>query len=170
MPILYCAIDNGTTGSIAMLQDDGGVVEYCKTPVFKQQDFTKEAKNVTRVNGPVLLELFRQHIKTKPGMEWRVFMERPFVNPKMFNATLSAIRAWETTLTIIELLDLHRQTKDSRTWQSRILPKGIKGTPDLKRASVDIGCKLFPTYTAEIVKHGDADSLLMCEVCRREKW
>ena len=38
----------------------------------------------------------------------------------------------------------------------------------LKKASMDIGIRMFPNHEVKIRKHKDADSLLMAEWCRRK--
>ena len=49
-----------------------------------------------------------------------------------------------------------------------MLPKGIEGSAELKKASKDIGCRLFPSQADLINKHKDADGLLIAEWARRE--
>jgi len=155
----YIGIDNGVTGSIAYLLD--GTVIFLPTPVFKEQSYTKKKQQITRVDHS---ELMRVLSPWKPA---RVFLERPFVNPHGFKATVSALRALEATLIIIETIGLSYQYIDSREWQKVMLPVGIKGTADLKKASLDIGCRLFPEQVEQIQKHKDADSLLIAEWARR---
>lgn len=58
---------------------------------------------------------------------------------------------------------------DSKHWQRILLPKGAKG-PELKKASMDIGCRLFPEHEKLIRKHKDADGLLIAEWARRENF
>jgi len=53
---------------------------------------------------------------------------------------------------------------DSKEWQKVLLPKGIKGSDELKKASLDIGKRMFPTL--KIKK--DADGLLIAEYLRRK--
>ncbi|MHC4574386.1 MAG: hypothetical protein ACYS76_09695 [Planctomycetota bacterium] len=48
-----------------------------------------------------------------------------------------------------------------------MLPKGCK-KEELKKASIDIGCRLFPYHKEQIIKHKDADSLLIAEWARRK--
>jgi len=48
-----------------------------------------------------------------------------------------------------------------------MLPHGVKGPAELKKASADIGKRLFPGQTEAIDKHKDADGLLMAEWARR---
>ena len=54
---------------------------------------------------------------------------------------------------------------DSKEWQKVMLPKGVKGSEELKKSSLDIGNRLFPQF--EENKHKDRDSLLMAEWARR---
>ena len=165
----YLGIDNGVTGSLAYV---GPVVLFAKTPVHKEQSYTKKKQQITRIDFDSLVELLRNW-----GMDWRngegdmltrVFIERPFVNPKGFRATASALRCLEATLIAVESEGLSYQYIDSREWQKAMLPSGIKG-PELKYASVDIGCRLFPQFVEEIRKHKDADSLLIAEYARRNQ-
>ncbi len=91
------------------------------------------------------------------------------VNPMRFMATTSALRSLESTLTVIEYLKLPLSYIDSKEWQKLLLPQGIKGSDELKKASLDIGCRLFPQHSDLIKRHKDADGLLMAEYCRRIK-
>lgn len=47
--------------------------------------------------------------------------------------------------------------------------KGIEGSAELKKASMDIGLRLFPDQEEVIKKHKDADALLIAEWARREQ-
>ena len=49
--------------------------------------------------------------------------------------------------------------------QKDMLPKGCKGE-ELKKASLDIGNRLFPSF--KTVKHPDRDGLLIAEWARRK--
>jgi hypothetical protein len=94
-------------------------------------------------------------------------MERPCVNPGRFTTTLSAMRAFEATTIVIENLGLTvQETIDSKRWQHKLLP-GIKGSPNLKKASMELGIELFPQHKDLIIKHKDADALLIAEWARR---
>jgi hypothetical protein len=53
---------------------------------------------------------------------------------------------------------------DSKEWQKSLLPKGLKGSEELKKASLDVGKRLFPSL--DIKK--DADGLLIAEYLRRK--
>ena len=46
-----------------------------------------------------------------------------------------------------------------------MLPKGIKGSDELKKMSLDVGNRLFPQFRD--FKHPDRDGLLIAEYGRR---
>jgi len=157
----YVGIDNGVSGTIAVLHKDGTPAYFSKTPVFNSQDYTKQKKRVNRISTGSLYGIFR-------GLDGvaKVFIERPMVNPRRFVATGSALRALEATLVVLENCRLPYMFLDSREWQNALLP-GHKGSDVLKRMSKEIGLRLFPCYSEPILKHGDADGLLIAEYARR---
>lgn len=162
---IYIGIDNGTSGSLGIIKGDQSV--FCKIPSKNGQDYTKKKKNVTRINVVGLHDLFADHVfASQDGA--MALIERPFVNPKMFNASLSGVRAMEAIITFLEAHSIPFAWIDSKEWQSVLLPQGTKGTPELKKASMDIGCRLFPMHRALIEKHKDADGILIAEYCRRK--
>ena len=171
--IIYCALDNGVSGSVGWVNETGSSSGAFSMPIFSEQDYVKKKQNVTRIN---TRELHRSLCDvgeiSAPGgkydMNVRIILERPFVNPGMWRATLSAIRAWEATLIVLAEFLWPRIVVDSRGWQKEMLPQGCKG-PELKVASVQIGCRLFPDHSDWIKCQGDADSLLLAEFARRNK-
>lgn len=80
---------------------------------------------------------------------------------------MTAIRCLEAQLIILEVLAIPHQFVDSKEWQRAMLPKGIKGSDEQKRASKDIGNRLFPTLSD--FKHPDRDGVLLAEYARRTK-
>lgn len=162
----YIGIDNGVTGSIGIIAEDKSEVSFWKTPIIKQQDYTKAKKNITRINGVLLKEELELYQKGEDIIPF-VLVERPMVDPTRFVATTSALRALEATLITLEMLNLPYQFIDSKEWQKELLPKGIKGSEELKKASHDIGCRLFPTLDSNY--HTDFDGLLIAEYARRKK-
>jgi hypothetical protein len=64
-------------------------------------------------------------------------------------------------------LDALRDYMDSGAWQKVLLPAGVKGAPKLKKASKDVGLRMFPMHAEIINEHGDADALLIAEWARR---
>ncbi len=160
----YIGIDNGVSGSLALVLP--GCAEFRKMPIHKEQSYTKVKAQITRVDW-MELDIILASWCSRGYDSFRAFIERPYVNPKGFKATVSALRCLEATLISVERVRLSYEYVDSRQWQKILLPKGCKG-PDLKTASTDIGCRLFPEHSVAIKKHKDADSLLIAEWARRE--
>jgi len=163
---LVIAIDNGTSGSIGWVGTDIAP-GYVLTPMFKEQSYTKAKQLISRIDHVALKKLLTGLIAETPPSDVLVVLERPCINPLRFKTSISAARALEATLCVIEDLGLPHMYCDSRDWQSKLLPHGIKGSPELKKASMDIGCRLFPTQSELITKHKDADALLIAEWARR---
>ena len=150
----YIGIDNGTSGSIGIITKDK--TYFLQTPKKEEQDYTKKKKRITRLNSIV----FKNILESLEG-DLFLTMERPLVNPKMFKATEGALRCFEAELVIIENLKIAYTFIDSKEWQRVLLPKGIRGTRELKRASLELGLRLFPSLEKEIKKQKDADGLLI---------
>lgn len=159
----YIGIDNGTSGSIGILTP-GLPAAMIRPPSKSEQDCTKHVQSITRIDHDKLYAMLDDLIDTE---ELLVVCERPLKNPKLFMATVSAVRAFESTWIVLERLGLPRQVIDSRAWQSVLLPAGTKGAPALKKASSQIGTQLFPHLASEIAKQKDADGLLIAEWARR---
>jgi len=156
-------IDNGVTGSIAILT--GEKTFYYKTPVSLVQDYTKTKKNINRIDFIKMLNCFKMHSSSSII----AIIERPMVNPGRFQATASALRSLEATLICLEMIGIPYQFIDSKEWQKEMLPAGLK-KEELKKASMDIGIRLFPDCKEGIMKQKDADSLLIAEYSRRKNF
>lgn len=154
----YIGIDNGVSGTIAILTDNETI--FVKTPVKKEQDYTKAKKIITRVDVSALKELLAPFAN-----DAFILLERPLVNPNRFAATSSALRCHEAELTVIEMLGVPLQFIDSKEWQKALLPKGCD---DTKKASLDIGNRLFPQFRE--FKHPDRDALLIAEYAKRKNF
>jgi len=166
----YIGIDNGVSGSIGIIlkgADSFLSIFFIPMPTKKEQNYTKAKRNITRVDTPRLWRILWDIFPPESAIQVHVMMERPMVNPTRFQATASALRALEATLCVVEGLKYSYSYIDSKEWQKVLLPKGTKGPPALKKASMDIGCRLFPACREVIVKHKDADGLLIAEHCRR---
>ena len=156
----YIGIDNGVTGTVAILIGGNNKdITFVKTPVKKEQNYTKAKANITRVDGKKLKELLSV---VKDANYFMALIERPMVNPKRWVASVSAIRALEATQTILEDLNIPYQFIDSKEWQRELLPKGSKGDA-LKKDSLDIGKRLYPNVE---LKHSDYDGLLIAHYCQ----
>lgn len=154
----YIGIDNGVSGTVAIISDE--MVVFGKTPVVKVQDYTKRKKIISRLD-VVTFDLMLSKVNPNDSF---ILMERPLVNPTRFQATESALRCHEAMLVLIERRGIPYQFCDSKEWQREMLPKGCQGD-ELKKASLDIGNRLFPMYAD--TKHPDRDALLIAEYARR---
>lgn len=162
----YIGIDNGVSGTIAIIKPEGVIFE--KTPVFEQLSYTKTKKYINRIDVPMLTKFLFNEAVPFNGDTSKILaiMERPMVNPGRFLATASALRACEATLIVLEALKIPYQYIDSKEWQKAMLPSGLKGRPKLKKASKEIGLRLFPNIQ---LKHDDCDGLLIAEYARRNQ-
>lgn len=160
--MIYIGIDNGVTGTIAVLGEDASA--FIETPVFSCLNYQKsKARNVSRIDTAGL----QQWLSAYDPASVRVAIERPMINITRFQASVSAARALEATLIVLERLRFGYEYLDSKMWQKELLPAGIKGAPNLKKASKEVGLRLFPIHSDLIKKHGDADALLIAEWLRR---
>lgn len=161
MSKIYIGIDNGTTGTIGLVGDDIQPQIY-HTPVKVEQDYTKAKKNISRLSIKEFMEILTMY----KDSDIRVVCERPMINPTRWTASMTAIRCWEAQLVVLEVLGISHQFVDSKEWQRAMLPKGIKGANELKKASKDIANRLFPQLSS--FKHTDFDGLLIAEYARRK--
>lgn len=155
-------IDNGCTGTIGIIDSKSAPV-FILTPSFKGQDYTKAKKLVSRIETNKLYDFIKSHTEGRESASI-AYIERPMINPSLFSASISAARAYEATITVLETLKIPYQPIDSKEWQKGLLPSSRKkGTvsADLKRESMDIGIRLFPQFKELITKHKDADGILM---------
>lgn len=166
LPRIYVGIDNGSTGSIAILAP-GVAPFWAATPVRHCRNYQKTEAHLNRVDAEVLFDILHERVYL-PVSENKataiVVLERPYCNPTGFRNSVLAARSLEATLVIVELLGLDYIFTDSKAWQSVMLPKGIVGTKELKKASYEAGKILFPNTKFK----KDADSLLMAEWARRK--
>lgn len=160
MSKIYVGCDNGVSGTIGIVGDSIESV-FVKTPVKKEQDYTKGKKIITRLDILVFMSLFNGFNKN----DIVFLIERPMVNPTRFVSTVSALRCHESMLTAIEMLGCRHMFIDSKEWQRELLPKGCMGE-ELKKASLDIGNRLFPMFLD--VNHPDRDGILIAEYGRRK--
>ena len=93
----YIGIDNGVSGSIGIVSEDRSVVEFFKTPVLSQQDYTKRKKNISRIDGVALAKRLGPY-QVGEDITPFVYVERPMINPGRFHSTISAARALDQFL------------------------------------------------------------------------
>lgn len=190
---VYIGIDNGVTGSIGIIKENGEA-QYIKTPVFEDQDYVETVRIIKRIDRKALNSLIS---KLMDGNKIRIVLERPFSNPIAYSTSLSAIRAFDSTISVLEDLSLGYDVIAPKQWQKIILPiskpikkeipptnmtdsdtckwmesekKRLKAAKDrrkkeLKEVSLIIGKKLFPLV--DMTGFTDADGLLIAEYARR---
>jgi hypothetical protein len=161
--MIYCGIDNGVSGSIGFVSENNSL--FILTPTKLCTNYQKKAKQLNRIDFQGLRSLFSDF--TSENI--KVFLERPLVNPGRFEATASALRAFEATIICLEELGLPYEYIDSKQWQKKLLPEGLKGSQEQKKASMDVGMRMFPQFAEAIRKHKDADGILIAEWARRER-
>lgn len=159
-------IDNGPSGTIASC---GMFGLFVASPVIKIQDYTKKKKIISRLDAFEFTRIMALLKGAQMHHEVMIYIERPMVNPTRFNASMVAVRFMEAQLAIIESYRMAYQFVDSKEWQREMLPNGVE-KEQLKQASMDVACRLFPQHQEAIRKHGDGDSLLMAEWARRKYW
>lgn len=157
----YIGIDNGVSGTIGVT----GAPYFILTPTVEEFNYaSSKGSKLHRIDIIKLRSFLEACISVAPS---KVILERPMVNPTMFQATCSALRAFEATLILVkDLLALPFEVIDSRKWQRYFFPE-VKGSANLKKASKQKGIELFPSFTKAITAHGDADGILIAEWARR---
>lgn len=158
----YIGIDNGVTGTIAIVNDKGCLL-WTRTPTFRQISHKKTKSYITRIDTPKL-EAALKAVVPAGEQNCMVVMEQPYANGLHFHTSISAARSFEATLIVIERLKYPHMCVPSSDWQKVMLPKGARGS-ELKVIAADIATKLFP----KVDTYGDADALLMAEWARRKK-
>ena len=162
--MVYIGMDNGVSNCGIVALTDTNEATLFKLPIKKELSYTKIAKNITRIDYPKLVTLFNSIKDLYPNEQILVGLERPMVNSTRFTASMSAIRALEATLIALEETGLAYQYLDSKEWQHVMLPKNLKGSDALKKASLDIGKRMFPALKLK----KDADGLLIAAYLRKQ--
>ncbi len=142
---IIISIDNGVSGSIAIIKY--AEVRLYKTPTVIMQDYTKSKQNITRLDVEKFISILNEfNLYKNLEIGSIAIIERPMVNPGRWKATKSALRCLEATLTVLESFQIPYRFIDSKEWQRELLPKELK-KEELKKASLDIGVRLFPNST-----------------------
>ena len=167
--IIYIGIDNGVSGSIGVMDDVGAGAEFHLVPVKEELNYQKDKKKITRLDFPAFVAWLEDLKRRYYGdVVIRAILETPFVNPGNFVATATSLRCFESTIIALEQAGISRQYITSGDWQKKLLP-GVKGRVELKKASADVGTRMFPQFASMIKKQKDADGLLITEYARSVK-
>lgn len=179
----YIGIDNGVSGSIAVVDSRGRLLLYAPTPVEMRQDYPKAKDMGNRVIPHALREMLAPYAENSTTV-----VERPVTNPMSgWKSIKSTLYCHEATRVIMEELGMRYQYVSSGDWQRPMLPN-LKSVPrakaglskeekkahkaritDVKKQtkvqSLETGRRLFPGQKFKI----DADAALMAEWARKEK-
>lgn len=152
-------LDNGTTGSLAVYDTELNIMAIHSLPTKKELSYQKEAKHITRIDFPGMCELLSRIKKGENNIH--CFMEKPFnAGPRMMNTALISIRCFEAEVIALEECEIGYTVVSSKIWQKRLLPKGLKGSAELKKAAYDVAKRLYP-YLATKLNLSNADSVLI---------
>ncbi len=158
-------VDNGSSGSIAIIGPDGVIFEPMPT---KAAVMGKKGKMIKRIDHGRLDDLLIPYADNI-GIEIHAYIERPFTgSAMMINTTVLAARAFEAVCIVLEQAGIGYTDVDSKEWQAAILP-GVKGTPELKLASRVLGVQKYPKLASKISDHGDADGLFIAQHYHRQR-
>lgn len=153
-------IDNGTSGSIAIIGPDGVIFEPMPT---KQSLMGKKGKVIKRIDHSRLDDIISVYQGAPMGIEVHAYIERPFTGgAMMINVMTLAARAYESVLIVLEQNGIGHTTVDSKEWQAACIP-GVKGSSELKLASRLRGVQQYPKLASTINDHGDADGLFIAK-------
>ncbi len=165
---MIISLDNGVTGYLTIMKNNGEVIYFDKVPSFKTLSYTKMKQYITRINVIELKSILEKAInENKEDTPIKVCMERPMINPVRFKSSVSAIRALEAEIIACELVNLPIYFIDSKEWQKVMLPAGLNKN-ETKKASDEVAKRIFPQFSGKI-KNGTGDSLLMAEYFRKKK-
>jgi len=155
-------IDNGVSGTIAILTRCGQLVLHKDMPIKKELSYTKTKQYISRIDTVKLYLILKKYMNKEKDRYAVCYLERPMVNPGRFKATASALRALEATLIVLERIHIPYRYIDSKEWQRALLPKKIDKA-ELKNAAINIANRIFPGTQVK-----DADGLLIAEYARRQ--
>lgn len=182
MTKLIIGMDNGTSGSYAVINMDGNIVYFGHVPTFKIQKWTKPKKDKKgkSVNGHItvidiikLKKEFKSILKGVDSSEVKCYLERPAVGFSGWSVwtSLSGIAAWVAVQYVLIDLGIEYFTIDSKEWQENLIPQALKlekskrtggkkkleRNKDLKIASDNLALQLYPE--AKLKDSGDGDSI-----------
>ena len=177
-------LDNGATGTVSCLipYDKNDIKIYFeKTFNHVDLDYQKDINYIARIDWEKLKDWFNKIIKkartnyirkyNKEDIKISVILERPMINADRFKQSKNAARAFESTLMVLEMLELEKNyiIIDSKKWQHYFFGKNTV-LIDLKEVYKNKGIeyltnlneKRYKNELNTIKQHGDADSLLIC--------
>jgi hypothetical protein len=170
-------IDNGPTGSIGIMRD-GGAVHFGPIPTQPYLHYGKKGTISNRLDRAALKSLLANApqsefhgtggSRTVDLSKIHFYIERPFTGSSMMiKSMLSSARFFEATIITLEDLGIGYEVIDSGVWQKPVLGD-VKGSKELKLASMLRGRQIYPQFSPIIGKQGDADGLLIAHHFSRQ--
>jgi hypothetical protein len=164
--MLYCFIDNGSTGFIAILNENGSILHFSKVPVSKVLLYTKTRQTFNLVASNELKSIIASTISKSKDKTIQIALERPAINPRRgTNSIKYSFANWLVVDQLISVeMGLFCETVDSKKWQSKMLP--THNTGETKKVAKQIVQRVFPGISVKIPSGGE-DALLGAEWLRR---
>ena len=184
-------IDNGVTGSIAMMDHSGKIVMHSPVPVYKEQKWTKPKTQklktktklvydeITMIDADALQRMLVKYTSTISDIH--CFLERPAISYAAawsMKTSISAAMSWAYVVYILKKLQIPRTDIDSKDWQKQLIPEAMgvnnkeymktlkagERNKLLKDAAYDLAKTLYPPLNSK--DKGAGDSICICEYGR----
>lgn len=168
---LIIGMDNGTTGTWCSWLYDYGILDFVETFSKRTLNYQQQINYIDRIDHELLKDWIKKQVKNAKKVYNReikviIVLQRPMVNPQRFDSSLLAVRAFESTIIILQQLELNYIILDSKKWQHYFFGKETM-LLNLKYESLKKGLLLLneeedvEDLKQIVKKHGDADALLI---------
>ncbi len=184
-------IDNGVTGSLALMDHTGKVIFHAPVPVYKEHKWTKPKKQKLKTKTKIVYDeitmidvdaLQRMLVKyTSTISDIHAYVERPAISYAAawsMKTSISAAMSWAYVVYVLKKLQIPRTDLDSKEWQHQLIPeasgeknkeymktlKAGERNKLLKEAAYDLAKTLYPALNSK--DKGFGDSICICEYGR----
>jgi len=161
-------IDNGVTGGIVAIDDNGQIITKFKMPIVKRKWGSKQRNFVDAE------KLYKAIGDIKGDGIAIAYLERPTHAPS-HDSLRSMVDSYATTRTVLELLLIHTVAVDAIHWQKTFWtkPKGIKAKDyDTKKEALRVANEKWEheswlaTSRSSVPHSGIVDAVLIAEYGR----
>ena len=161
-------IDNGVTGGVVMLDNDGEIITKFRMPIIKRKWGSKQRNFVDA-------EILKAEIEIKTqGKIAIAYLERPTHAPS-HDSLRSMVDSFATIRTVLDLMLIHTVNVDAIHWQKTFWtkPKGIKAKDyDTKKEALRVANEKWEheswlaTPRSYVPHSGIVDAVLIAEYGR----